>query len=240
MEVFLQILPWALLGIILMLILIGLWTANFAYDAFARRLEENLQIETSFWGNTFEFANYVSKTCFQDNIKVQIINTADGCYVPANLCVCLGQSFANSQSIAGIAIAAHEFGHAAQHLQNPKILINHHKFNRLVQFLGNINWVILIASVLAMIFASVLWGLVGAGLLILNVLIAIGLKYYTLQVEKDASRRAMEIIAKLEFFPQKEMQAIKKFLGYAKRTYTADFLAALLGWTGLVRKTKFF
>lgn len=237
-----QNLWWILLGIVAIVIFVGAWVANFAYDSYRAKLEKALETRAGFAGTIVEFANTLSARFFDGKIKtvVAISDVNDGFYSPSTLTITISPKVARTNSIGGIAVVAHEFGHAAQQFQNPNILINNHKLNKFVKFLGNLNPVIVIGTILACIFAGAIWALVGVGLLLINVCVAIFLKYSTLRLEKNASKRAIKMLEGLNFFAPQEMIEIKKFLGFAKRTYTADFLAAVLGWTGLVRKTKFF
>ena len=237
-----QNLWWILLIIVLVAIFAGAWVANFAYDSYRAKLENALNTRAGFAGTIVDFANMMSARFFGGKIStnVSISDVNDGFYSPSALTITLSPKVARTNSIGGIAVVAHEFGHAAQQFQNPNILINNHRLNKFVKFLGNLNWVIVIATILACIFAGAICALVGIGLLLLNVFVAILLKYSTLRLEKNASVRAMKMLEDLNFFSPQELGEIKKFLGFAKRTYTADLLSAILGWTGLVRKTKFF
>ena len=237
-----QNLWWILLVIMAILIFAGAWVANFAYDSYAEKLEKALGTRAGFAGTIVDFANTLSMRFFDGKIRTTIApsDVNDGFYSPSAMTITLSPKVARTNSIGGIAVVAHEFGHAAQQFQNPNILINNHRLNKFVKFLGNFNWVIVIGTILACIFAGTIWALVGVGLLMVNVFVAILLKYSTLRLEKNASVRAMKMLEELNFFSPQEIGEIKKFLGFAKRTYTADLLAAILGWTGLVRKTKFF
>lgn len=237
-----QNLWWILLAVLAILIFVGAWIANFAYDSYRAKLEKALETRAGFAGTIVEFANTLSARFFDSKIKtiVAISDVNDGFYSPSTLTITLSPKVARTNSIGGIAVVAHEFGHASQQFQNPDILINNHRLNKFVKILGNMNPVIVIGAILACIFAGAIWALVGVGLLLFNLLVAIVLKYSTLRLEKNASVRAIKMLEDLNFFSPQEMIEIKKFLGFAKRTYTADFLSAILGWTGLVRKTKFF
>lgn len=234
---------WILLGIVILAIIICAFIANFAYDNYLKALQENIEIKSSFDGTAKMFANFLSTAFFGASIKIkedsQILS--EGQYNPSDLSVTIKDTIAHTNSVAGIAIIAHEFGHALQHIKTPEILIKNYKYSRFVKFLGGMNWVVILGAVVLTIWqGGFVWGLCGIGLLLLNTIIAIGLKLSTLQLEKNASDEAMKMLKKIPSFSDEELAYIKKFLNQAKRTYTADFLCALLGWTGLVRRTKYF
>lgn len=234
---------WIILGIIVLAIIICAFVANFAYDNYVKALHENIEIKSSYDGTAKMFAKYLSLAFFGGSIKIQEDSQilSEGQYNPSELTVTIKDTIAHTNSVAGVAIIAHEFGHALQHVKNPEILVKNYKYSRFVKFLGGLNWVIILGAVALTIWqGGFTWGLVGVGLLLLNTIIAIGLKLSTLKLEKNASDEAMKMLRKMPNFSDEELAYIKRFLNYAKRTYTADFLCALLGWTGLVRRTKYF
>ena len=76
-------------------------------------------------------------------------------------------------------------------------------------------------------------------MIFLSTIVAISLKAQTSHVEKNASVEAIKLLQNFGF-SDADILGAKKFLNSAKNTYTADFLCALLGWTGLTRKTNYF
>jgi Zn-dependent membrane protease YugP len=62
----------------------------------------------------------------------------------------------------------------------------------------------------------------------------------TIPVERDASKRGIDILKKMEVLDDDEMLMAKDLLKTALLTYIGDFLRAILWWTFLTRKTKLF
>lgn len=232
---------WILLLIAAIFVFALAWMANFAYDNFKGELDENISVKTAFSGTTLEFANLLSQNFFGGAVKTKLSSESqDGYFSPAEQTVTLSEELGGQASVASIAIVAHEFGHAAQAYHHPQKLIKHYKFDRFVKFLGNLNPVLVILGVCLGLFVGWVWAAVCLALVMINFLVAICLKYSTAKLEKDASREAINLLNKTNIFTPEDIKHIKKFLAKAKRTYTADFLFAILGWTGLVRRTKFF
>jgi Zn-dependent membrane protease YugP len=232
---------WIALVLLALVIFCLAWRANFAYDNFQHHLEQNLQKETKYWATTAEFAKLLSQTFFSGAVAVEKAKACqEAFYAPHKKTVALGKDLLGQASVASIAVVAHEFGHASQAFQSPKMLVKHFKFDRFVGFLGNLNPVLIILATILGIALGWAGAVACLCAIILNFVIAIILKAKTVKLEKDASLRAMGMLEKLAFFSETDLKAIKKFLNSAKRTYTADFLCAVLGWTGLVKRTKFF
>ena len=232
---------WILLILAAIFVFVLAWRANYAYDNFKAHLEENLQIPTRFWGSTLEFANTLSQNFFGGRVTTKLSSDdEDGFFSPSEQTVTLSEKLAGPASVASIAIVAHEFGHAVQAYYHPQTLLKHYRFERFVRFLGNLNPVLIILGVCLAVFAGWVWGAMALGLLLINFLVATCLKFSTIKLEKNASHEAINLLNKTKIFADEDIKRIKKFLNQAKRTYTADFLFAILGWTGLVRRTKFF
>lgn len=231
---------WIIIGIFVMLIIIGICIANFSIDSYYKNYEKNRKITTSFWDSNLQFARYVSENIFNSKIKIKTNNQHQNYYSPSSLTISISDEIALENSVTGISVVAHEFGHALQHLNNPEILINNFKFNNFVKMLGNLNWIIMLLTLILTLTINYVITFVGLGLIVLNFIIAIFLKLSTAKLEKNASLQAIELIKSLKIFNTEEIVLLKKFMNSAKMTYTADFFRALLGWTGLVRKTQFF
>lgn len=233
---------WICLGAVILFILIGCWRANFAYDKYLRKVEKYLATPSTLNMSASAFASRLSEEFFGGQVGVSELpdNMPEGTYTPSKKLVSMQKKHLESSSIASLAIVSHEFGHAFQHFSNPQILIKHAKLNKFVNFLGNLNWVFFLAGIALGILVSLLWLGVALTLICLNFLVATVLKLETIKVEKDASSQAIKLLTKQGLLSSEDIAKIKKFLSYAKATYTADFLRAILGWTGLVGRTKFF
>lgn len=232
---------WILLGAVVIGILALSIRANFAFDKYIEMRDKYSLTLSSLAISAKNLGEKLSAIHFSGLIKIESAkdDDPDGTYIPKTQTVKIKTQFLNSSSISAISILAHEFGHAVQHFQNPKILIKHQNLNNFVKFLGNLNPLIVILSVVLGITLSYLWALVGLGMIFLSTFVAISLKAQTSHVEKNASVEAIKLLQNFGF-SDADISSAKKFLNSAKNTYTADFLCALLGWTGLTRKTNYF
>lgn len=142
-------------------------------------------------------------------------------YDPRNKVLRLSDATYNSTSIAAVAVAAHECGHAVQDYQN-------YGFLKVRSLLAPITQ---IGSTLAvpMIFLGLILNI--AGLISIGI-IAFGLvllfQMVTLPVEFDASKRALAILADKQIITIDEVPAVKKVLNAAAFTYVAATLSTAL------------
>ena len=138
----------------------------------------------------------------------------------------LSKDSCNGNSIASIAVAAHETGHAIQDHTGYFML-------RIRKFLGPITsiasrfvWIAIFLGVILQFYDMILLGLILMGITIVFQLI-------TLPVEFDASRRAISYLGSIGY-DEETMNGIKKMLKAAAFTYVASTLAALLQMLRLV------
>ena len=235
---------YLIVGVFVLFVITGICIANFSYDKYLKAFEEMNKVGTSFRGDAYTFAKRFSTFFFASRIKVQVMPEKDmpsyGSYTPATSTVALSSKIATTGSIATLAIVAHEFGHAHQHANNPKILVNNFKLAKTVKFLGVLNILLLVGAIYFFATGTGILSIFCLGFIFLNFIVAIWLKISTLKLEKNASEIAIELLEKTKVFKNKEIAAFKKFLHAAKRTYTGDLFRALFAWTGLVKKTKIF
>lgn len=156
---------------------------------------------------------------------IQIEGEMTDHYDPSKRIVAISRS-SHYNSVASVAIVAHEFGHAVQHSQKDPLLMLR---GAIVPFVnigsGLAPWLIMggfllgvgsgLGSLLAMI------GVIGFGLAALFALI-------TLPVEFDASRRALAMIRENNLLTETEIRGAKQVLDAAALTYVAAAASALL------------
>jgi len=171
---------------------------------------------------------YTAQTIAQANgINIQVkkwTGMLTDYYNPLNKTIVLSPPVYEGRSIASVAVAAHETGHALQDAQGYFLL----KFRSLIVPFINIGtsawmWLILLGFLLQK--ASLLFlGIILYGLIVIFYLI-------TLPVEIDASARAVKELQKLGFFDQfgddKTKKQVVNFLFWAGMTYFLAFMAAL-------------
>ena len=148
-------------------------------------------------------------------------------YNPATKTVALSESNYYESSIAGIAVAAHEVGHAIQHKEAYSWLTLRHKLVPVANISSNMSWIFVIIG----IFAS------STGFLLLGiVLLAAGVLFQivTLPVEFDASKRAMNEVVALGIIGNNEERGARKVLNAAAMTYVAAAAVAVMELARLV------
>lgn len=142
-------------------------------------------------------------------------------YDPSRKVIRLSTEVFHNESIASVAVAAHECGHALQDKQG-------YTFMRIRSFLVpfvNIASYVGYFAIMIGVIASML-NLVWLGIL-MEVIILI-FQIVTLPVEFDASRRALEEVDKLELLNKGELESGRKVLTSAAMTYVASVLTAIL------------
>lgn len=142
-------------------------------------------------------------------------------YDPSRKVIRLSTEVFHNESIASVAVAAHECGHALQDKQG-------YTFMRIRSFLVpfvNIASYVGYFAIMIGVIASML-NLVWLGIL-MEVVILI-FQIVTLPVEFDASRRALEEVDKLELLNKGELESGRKVLTSAAMTYVASVLTAIL------------
>lgn len=142
-------------------------------------------------------------------------------YDPARHVIRLSTSVYHDSSIASIAIAAHESGHAIQH-KNKYLFIRFRELMfPIVNFASKIGYIVLIIGLFASIFDLALIGII---LLCATLLFQL----VTLPVEFDASSRAKKILSDTNMIDSTEASKVSSMLTAAAMTYVASLLANLL------------
>jgi len=142
-------------------------------------------------------------------------------YNPRKKTVNLSQGNYGGSSIAAVAIAAHEAGHALQHGTGYFPLRIRSLLAPVVSVASALLWPILIIGILMQF----------AGTFTLAVYIFLGIFVFqlvTLPVEFNASRRALAAIDAQQILTDEERYGAKKMLNAAALTYVAATLVALL------------
>jgi len=148
-------------------------------------------------------------------------------YDPMHKRVRLSPNNYHEPSIAGVAVAAHEVGHAIQHAEGYAPLQFRTSIFPLANIGTSLSWVFILAGLLF------LPGLKFGGVSLLDVgivLFSFGVLFQlvTLPVEFDASRRALVQLNRLGLVAPQEQAGAKKVLDAAALTYVAAATAAIL------------
>ena len=152
-------------------------------------------------------------------------------YDPRNKTVNLSPDVYGGHSIASIAVAAHEVGHAMQHHQGYQAIAVRNGLLPLAQIGSVLGWGALMIGLASEISGLTLIGLIAVGAVALFQLV-------TLPVEFNASTRAKQQLTALNIADSSEMSGIKKVLTAAAFTYLAAFLSTILQVLRLLAMTS--
>ena len=142
-------------------------------------------------------------------------------YDPTKKTVNLSTDIYKDSSIASIAVAAHECGHAIQDKVGYSFLRIRHMMVPTVNFSSKIGYLVIVIGLLFGTFKLAMIGL----LLLCATLV---FQLVTLPVEFNASRRAMEELKKLNLVNNSDANGVKSMLTAAAMTYVASLASTLL------------
>lgn len=142
-------------------------------------------------------------------------------YDSINKVLRLSDATDQSTSIAAVAVAAHECGHAIQDAENYGFLRLRNVFVPVAQFGSSLAMPLLLIGLMMNIFSLVWLGIFAFGAALLFQII-------TLPVEFDASRRALAIMQSHHLVEAEEIPMAKKVLNAAALTYVASTINSAL------------
>ena len=142
-------------------------------------------------------------------------------YVPTKKQVNLSTDIYRDSSIASIAVAAHECGHAIQDQVGYSFLRIRHRLVPTVNLCSKLGYLV--------IFIGFIFGFFEIAMIGFILLCAILLfQLVTLPVEFNASKRAMEELKRLNIADTNSQSGVKKMLSAAAMTYVASLASTLL------------
>ena len=142
-------------------------------------------------------------------------------YDPRNKTVNLSTDNYNGSSMAAVAVAAHEVGHAIQDQQDYAFLKFRSALVPLASFGSNSAMFIIIAGILLQMYNLLLIGIIFMAFAVLFQIV-------TLPVEFNASSRAMDQLVGVGIIQNVEERETKKVLDAAALTYVAAALVAVM------------
>lgn len=143
-------------------------------------------------------------------------------YDPRNKTLNLSQGVANVPSVAAIAIAAHELGHAMQDAEGYAPLRLRSVMVPMVNIGSNLGWILIMAG-LFLRFTELAW----LGIFVFAAGAVFSL--VTLPVEFNASARAKQMLAESGIIQSdEEMRGVNAVLNAAALTYVAALITAIL------------
>jgi len=141
-------------------------------------------------------------------------------YIPSQKLIRLSQDINDAPSVASVAVAAHECGHAIQDSQGYRPL----KLKAVLMpaaAMGNQFGLILAMG--SGMFGSTALMNIGLAMMLLGMLMPL----LTLPIEFDASKRALDELTRLQYVDDKEYQGAKSMLNAAAFTYVAGAASSM-------------
>ncbi len=209
--------------LILMLIIpaIASFKVNSSYNKY-----KNITSEGKLSG--FEVARKIlDHNDLKDIYIVEVNGNLTDHYDPKRKVIRLSSQVFHGDSIASLAVAAHECGHAIQDKKNYTYMRIRSLIFPVVHFATTFSYLVLFIGLLLESLEMVWLGitLVGTGLVF---------QLVTLPVEIDASRRAKEEIELLKLATSEEQEGVKSMLDAAAKTYVAGVLSSALELVRLI------
>ena len=162
----------------------------------------------------------LDKNGLSDVLILEVQGELTDHYDPKKKVVSLSTDIYHGNSIASVAVAAHECGHAIQDKEGYTFLKIRHTLIPLVKFSSIAGYIAIAISLIAGL-VNLLW--IGVALECVILLFQL----ITLPVEFNASNRALKQIEKLGIVEKSEKEGCKKMLTSAALTYVAGVLSAL-------------
>ena len=151
-------------------------------------------------------------------------------YNPTNKTVNLSESVLNSTSISALGVALHEVGHAIQHAEGYKPLKIRNALITVNNFLSSMMWPLIIAGIILSALSYFSTGniflIVGASVYLLSFFISL----ITYPVEKNASKRALNLLVSNNILDANEVKGAEVVLTAASKTYLASIIVSILSF----------
>ena len=148
-------------------------------------------------------------------------------YDPQKDLMRLSTGIRNGNSIAAVAIAAHESGHAIQDGSNYGFLKFRIAMVPVVNLVSGASWPLIIIGIL-MIAAGQAFGNIIFDIGVIMFLVVVLFHTVTLPVEFNASKRALVQLRELGIVDETEIRGAKKVLSAAAMTYVAALAVSIL------------
>jgi uncharacterized protein len=223
--------PFLIIGVALLVVLI------FVPQWWIKSVLKTHQRERDDLGGTgADLARLLLDNADLRHVKVELTDQGDH-YDPQDEVVRLSLPHHDGKSIAALAVAAHEVGHALQHAHGDGTFALRQRMAPGVIWVERIAQVVFFATPLLGALARnpvLIAGQIGVVVLLMGSRLVMHL--VTLPVELDASfKRAMPILQAGRFLPDADLPAARKVLKAAALTYVAAALISLIDITRLIR-----
>lgn len=204
------------------LVIIGMLVVMYAQSRVKSTFNKYDQLETERRITGKEAAEYILKEAGITNVRVEKVNgQLTDHYDPRNKVLRLSDATYNRTSVAAVAVAAHECGHAVQDQQDYSFLKVRSAIAPVVQIGSQIAMPLIFIGILLQFSGLINLGIIAFALVLVFQIV-------TLPVEFDASKRALAVLGNTGVFVTEEVPAAKKVLNAAAFTYIAATLSTAL------------
>ena len=209
------------------LILMGItsWYVRHAYNKWSRVRASSGLTGAEAARQLISRAVYIGEAGSTDLRNVRVLGIGGSLsdhYNPQDKTLYLSPGVANAPSVAAVAIAAHELGHAQQDAEGYLPMRFRGTLVPMVSIGSNLGWILILAGLL-LGFTQLAW--VGVFFFAGGALFALA----TLPVEFNASARAKALLAQTGIIrSEEEIRGVNQVLNAAALTYVAGLVTAIL------------
>ena len=219
-----------IVAIVMLALLLAFITC--AGSIFRSTFEKYDQVKNHLSVTPEQFLTIMKKIEKVDKLQIaRIEGELTDCYIPKHRTIALSESTFSNNSVAAIAVVAHEFGHSLQHARRSMMYNFYHFFGRVFNFFARFVVAALIIGLIMILattdYVDIGWIIIYSALGVLGC--GILYKILTIPVEYNASNKALKILEEQRVLNQDEIKMARKILSKAAATYVADFLATMLG-----------
>ena len=212
----------------IILFILGIIVVVYAQSHIMKTYHETMRIRNEKMLSGQEVARKIlDANGLEDIYVVQVSGELTDHYDPSRNVIRLSNHVFQDDSIASLAVAAHECGHAIQRKEGYLFYRLRSALVPVVNLVSYFGYFVIIISAFAGITAYFLLGMV----MLLSTLI---FQLVTLPVEIDASKRGMKEIEKLNLAKQEEMPNVANMLKAAAMTYVASLASTILNLLRLI------
>ena len=204
------------------LVIIGAGITMLAQALVTGRYNKYKEISSSGKTTGKEIARKILDANGLEKVKVQQVQgELTDHYDPTNKTVNLSTRIYNESSIASVAVAAHECGHAIQDKVGYNFLRIRHNLVPTVNICSKLGYLVIFIGLLAGYFNIAMIGLILLGAILVFQLV-------TLPVEFNASSRAKKQLKELGLVNQPDSDGVSDMLFAAALTYVAALASSIL------------
>lgn len=162
----------------------------------------------------------LDKNGLNDVEVVKISGELTDNFNPRTNVVSLSSEVYSGNSIASVAVAAHECGHVIQHKEKYAFIVLRSILVPVVNLTTNLGYIIMLIGIFASVFDMAMIGFIMMCASLLFQLV-------TLPTEFNASKRGRNILLELNVITNDELPYVKSMLNAAAMTYLASLFASI-------------